>query len=328
MKKPVCLLSCVFLMSCQLTKVSNKNSEINSRSFASQTTASNNPCISALINLMYKDKARELIRAVSRGYFNQVEKFLFNYPNFVNIRGEDGKTALHHAYIRGGDTKDIVELLLIRGADPSIRDRNGDTPLHDAASSRNFEEMKLLLDNGADPNIQNKVGKTALHHTVERSLKKASKLLLENGADPNIRNKDGNTPLHDAVLDNDVEHVKLLISKGADPNIKNKSNIITKHGGRTSLHLAAATGHIGITELFLKNGGNLSIQDKAGNTPLHLAIFTGNKEFVKLLLQNGADPLIKNRNGRTAFDEAKQGKHEEIASVIKLWINISNQTKN
>lgn len=47
---------------------------------------------------------------------------------------------------------DVVELLVTHGADVSVRDRAGNTPLHCAAESDCLSAAKTLLDAGADPN--------------------------------------------------------------------------------------------------------------------------------------------------------------------------------
>ena len=45
--------------------------------------------------------------------------------------------------------------------------------------------------------------------------------------------------------------------------------------GDTALHRAASGGNVGIVELLLSNGADITATDRAGNTPLHLASFFG-----------------------------------------------------
>lgn len=67
-----------------------------------------------------------------------------------------GATALHSAV--QGDSREVIRLLLTRGADPNKQDVDGWTPLFNA---RSRETIQILLGSGADPKIQDQVGGTA-----------------------------------------------------------------------------------------------------------------------------------------------------------------------
>jgi hypothetical protein len=88
-----------------------------------------------------------------------------------------------------------IKKRLEEGADPNIRDRDGNTPLHFAASKGCAEVARLLLEHGADPNAQDKSGETPLHLAASGGHVDIVRLLLEHGADPTVKNKDGDTPL-------------------------------------------------------------------------------------------------------------------------------------
>ena len=60
-----------------------------------------------------------------------------------------------------GDFED-VKTLLARGAFINATDREGNTPLHDAADGGYVAIAKLLLDHGANYRIKNKYGSTPL----------------------------------------------------------------------------------------------------------------------------------------------------------------------
>ncbi|CAM9660701.1 unnamed protein product [Choristocarpus tenellus] len=65
-----------------------------------------------------------------------------------------GVSALHYACYVDSSSRDAVEALLWRGADPStIETTYGCTPLHYAAGSGDEELCALLLEHGASPQV-------------------------------------------------------------------------------------------------------------------------------------------------------------------------------
>ena len=64
----------------------------------------------------------------------------------VNSKDKDGWTPLHEAASEG-DNK-IVELLVTKGADVNAKDKNGDTPLDMAIRLRRTETVDLLRKHG------------------------------------------------------------------------------------------------------------------------------------------------------------------------------------
>ena len=94
----------------------------------------------------------------------------------VNIQDKFGRTAYSLAISKNND--DIVSLLSnCKEIDPTIEDKNGNSPLSAAFSTANFQLIKQLFDNyGSNINInkQNKEKKTLLMH------------LCDNDYDPNI----------------------------------------------------------------------------------------------------------------------------------------------
>ena len=77
----------------------------------------------------------------------------------------------------------------------NMEDGNGNTPLMYAAENGNKDIVKLLIDKGANVNKQDKNGKTPLMYAVVKGNKDIVKLLIENGAIVNKQNKDGQKAL-------------------------------------------------------------------------------------------------------------------------------------
>src|SRR5438270_186985 len=75
--------------------------------------------------------------------------------------------------IKGGDTEAVERLLdrdhdLVEGADPNAKSASGGTPLHTAAFTGDGAILDLLLARGADASIKNAQGKTAADIARER----------------------------------------------------------------------------------------------------------------------------------------------------------------
>ena len=62
----------------------------------------------------------------------------------IDMRGEDGDTALHIGCLHG--QLGVVEECLKRGADVNVSDEDGSTPLHDAAAGGYVEIVGLLTE--------------------------------------------------------------------------------------------------------------------------------------------------------------------------------------
>jgi uncharacterized protein len=82
----------------------------------------------------------------------------------VNIVNSDGETALSCAT---ASTLEVIEELLKKGANPNIQSKrfSGETPLHKAALNGVKDAVEMLLRYGADPTIRNDKGETPLDIT-------------------------------------------------------------------------------------------------------------------------------------------------------------------
>lgn len=81
---------------------------------------------------------------------------------------------------------DMVKLLVARGAEVNVYDRDGISPLMRAITLRDLRMVKLLLDAGAQVNVTDHRGHTALTHAVMRSDADILKLLIARGAETDV----------------------------------------------------------------------------------------------------------------------------------------------
>lgn len=147
-------------------------------------------------------------------------ELLLQHGADVNAQDKYGNTALDTAIFRLEPK--AVALLLQYGADANEKHPDGlhSTPLHRAANNNvMIEIVKLLLQHGADVTIKDARGETPLHNAAS----KIAKLLLQHGADVNDQDIEGNTALHQAVQRGYTEEAKVLLQHGANTKIQNKA---------------------------------------------------------------------------------------------------------
>jgi cytochrome c peroxidase len=83
-----------------------------------------------------------------------------NGANVHATEPNSGRSALHKAAFWGHGH--LMEWLLVElKMDPNVQDYAGDTALHDACRFGHDAVVKALLEKGADKSIKNKDGKTA-----------------------------------------------------------------------------------------------------------------------------------------------------------------------
>ena len=111
---------------------------------------------------------------------------------------------------------EAVKQHLAAGTDVNLRTAAiEDTPLHRAVSYKHKEVVELLINKGADLNAKDSLEQTPLHEAIQNKQKEIASLLINKGANLNIKDFTRNTPLDLAILYNEPETADLLRKNGA-----------------------------------------------------------------------------------------------------------------
>ena len=225
---------------------------------------------------------------------------------FLNTVDTAGSALMAASY---SGEKEIVQLLLKRGADPNAPGGEYGSALIAASYSGEKEIVQLLLEHGSEINAQGSKYGSALIAASYSGEKEIVQLLLEHGADINAQGGWYGSALIAASLSGEKEIVQLLLNKGAD---------IDARGGRYSSVLIAAlySGKKEIMQLLLERGANVNIQGGEYGSALTAASCLGEEETVQLLLNKGAD--IDARGGKygSALIAASYSGKEEIVRLL------------
>ncbi|RYP53073.1 hypothetical protein DL768_001850 [Monosporascus sp. mg162] len=249
------------------------------------------------------------LQAASYNGRKDIVQLLLEKGADVKIQGGNYGTALQAASYNGH--KDIVQLLLEKGANVNIQGGEYETALQGASHGGHKDIVQLLLKKGANVNMLGGFYHgTALHGAAFGGYKEIVQLLFEKGADVNIQDTRCRAALQVASFKGHIEIVHMLLEKGALVNIRGGSY----YG--TALYEASLGGHKELVELLLKKGADVNGQDQESRTALQVASSGGHKEIVQLLLKKGADVNGRDWGSRTALQVASSKGHKEIVQLL------------
>lgn len=171
----------------------------------------------------------------------------------------------------------ILRLLLSAGADPNVRDEEGDAALmyvsHPTA-------IRLLLEAGANVTLRNRDGQSVLHYANRFADPESVRLLLAAGADPHAEDNEGCTPLfcRGIGLADSPDILSLLLQAGADLRHAN-------HAGQTAVDDALTHAAYAHAALLLRHNAPTSPNALTDFLTRELTSDEGKEEVLKALLQ-------------------------------------------
>ena len=199
---------------------------------------------------------------------------------------------------------DTVEQLLIRGADPNQRDREGETPLCWALLGKSgLGVLNILLSGGADVNNVDYDGETPLHFAAGHGNVEIAKLLVKSGADIAAKNGSSRNAVQIGLEHNNTQTLEFLLAQGGDINEKDKYNEKPIHDAIRYSHRPGLKILLGDEKLNYK-----FIDNDTQETILHFAAYSGDIAFLNILCSarlKGINVEKRDLWGSTALENAQ-----------------------
>ncbi|KAI9207399.1 ankyrin repeat-containing domain protein [Polychytrium aggregatum] len=259
-----------------------------------------------------------LMMAAQCGSLRTVERLLKNPAVDIDVKSDEGFTALHYAITSNNvdifvklfevtsrpieieerthiltsayssGSLQLVELIVSKELDPWIRDSDGNGSLALAAQSNSLDLVQYLLKRDKSPKdlVQetNASGMTPLMVACQANVSASiARALVEAGADVNATDDNGNTPLFHAVCAQaSISLIRYLVNE-AHANVH-----ATNNSKSTPCLEAVSYGYDAAVVFFLHKGADVTVQDNEGHSMLVYACSSGNLGLVKILLDHGA----------------------------------------
>lgn len=259
--------------------------------------------------------------------------YLMNTVGFddMNIKDKDNNTPLINIVEKGNNTNEqikIINLLLSKGADIDIKNKNKDTLLHLAKTK---EIAELLLQKGYELNKEfnlndkNNLGYTPFVNAIKTNTNEQLQLfLLSKTGDITWQDNNGNNILCFISNKNVAEQ---LLNK--NPDLINQTN----KNGDNVIHINT---NIEILELFLNRQNNLlKQQNNHGDTPLLYTVIEYKskqldylKQKITFLLEQGANYMKENKNNEHVAKKTNEKIFQLIIDHSSKLDYLDNDNKN
>ncbi|WP_341813828.1 ankyrin repeat domain-containing protein [Wolbachia endosymbiont (group A) of Lasioglossum villosulum] len=213
----------------------------------------------------------------------------------VNDKNKEGQTPLYQ----------LLQRIQEKSKEPSLKDKIKNVVKKEFKDTGRYKTLELFLQNGADITVQDKDGKNALHYIASfKGEQKVACLKLTLGKDEfskaiNAVNGKEQTPLHQLL-----QHIK---EKNEDRSCTDRKFEKTKR--------------YETLELLLKNGADITVQDKDEKNALHyIASFKGEQKVTCL-------ELILNSVEKEKFSKAANAANEKERTPLQVAL-ITKTTKD
>ncbi len=265
--------------------------------------------------------------AAHLGLVDRLRAMLDDDPSLVHARGGDGQFPLHFA-----GTREVVDLLLERGADLHGRDIDHESTAAQWQATRNAPVTRYLVERGAAADVF-MLSASGDVERLERMLDNQPAALHDRITHEQFSTSGntaaehiyfytighGATPLHAAASQNQAEVVRLLLARGADAKARGG------YDDATPLHTAAWGNHVAAAEALLDGGADIDARSghMHDNESIGWAIVAGNVAMVQILLERGAavrpvhvEDARRGGDGDFAWTGAPLDRYAPIAALL------------
>ena len=237
-----------------------------------------------------QDGDSQLHLAIATGYQEVVFAMvrLAPHPDYLNLQNNELYAPLHIAVLTNQPV--LVRRLVVAGAKTSVRDQEGNTPLHLASKRGHLQCAEAILRPISAEESQASPG------TISWEQDNLQGIL-------NQKNFNGEHCLHLATYGEHYDFIRFLCWSGAD------MNATEGRSGKTALHYAVNKRQEPLVQLLATPrmaGGcevEMNIRDWAGRTPLQCARINGDEVIIALLASLGADTSMESEDSNEELEE-------------------------
>ncbi|XP_017056506.1 NF-kappa-B inhibitor cactus [Drosophila ficusphila] len=204
------------------------------------------------------------------------------HPCLLNIQNDVAQTPLHLAALTA--QPNIMRMLLLAGAEPTIRDRHGNTALHLSCNAGEKQCVRALTEKFGATEIH-EAHRQYGHRSNDKAVSSLSYARLP--ADLEIRNYDGERCVHLAAEAGHIDILRILVSHGADINAREGKS------GRTPLHIAIEGCNEDLANFLLDECEKLNLETAtyAGLTAYQFACIMNKSRMQNILEKRGAETV-------------------------------------
>ncbi|KAJ5437931.1 uncharacterized protein N7458_008929 [Penicillium daleae] len=281
-----------------------------------------------------------LNRAIDYNWIPVVELLLDRGAN-VHHKDVFQRGMLHSAAINA--RSEIIDILLKFDStlNVNMQDVNGKTTLHDAARSGSAATVRILLTHGADPTIKDSYGRTPIYVARETNqtaileiLRVARLAEKKRATDAELPSKAPQRTATGTIIQspmrtdtefsvNEPLSIWALSSAESIEELRTRLPIATASEisaqdpdvGDSALHYSATRNNVEIARLLIEFGAPLNLSNNYGRTPLHLAALYNSTEVANILIDAGAEVNLKDIWGESALSTATVY-DESISAVL------------